>query len=145
MSKSIGHGCKAPITIALDNAAGDAVLVESGVVLGSRSVEETYGWLRPCVNESSDQDPAKLEGPSNLLLNDDGLLTMITKANKAEFPALRGLQSRSFNSDHSLLIACQAISEMADRLVMMATKFAGWDLLPQLRSRQMKSTRRLRT
>ena len=112
--------CKRATEMVLDHAAGDMVCRECGLVLESRSIDESSEW-RTFANESADNDPVRVGGPSNPLLTDGGLVTVISKTNgsQGDFPSLGRWQSRSSNPDRMLIQAFRGIAIMADRLVSM--------------------------
>ncbi|PWA73192.1 Cyclin-like protein [Artemisia annua] len=62
--------------VVFDHSAGDTVCSECGLVLESHSIDETSEW-RTFANESGDNDPVRVGGPTNILLNDGGLSTVI--------------------------------------------------------------------
>lgn len=110
--------CKRNTEVVLDHAAGDTVCSDCGLVLESHSIDETSEW-RTFANESGDNDPARVGGPTNPLLADGGLSTVISKPNGAtgDFltSALGRWQSRGSSSDRSLILAFKTIATMSDR------------------------------
>ncbi|KAF6149610.1 hypothetical protein GIB67_011219 [Kingdonia uniflora] len=74
--------CKRNTEVVFDHSAGDRVYSECGLVLESHSIDETSEW-RTFANEASDNDPNRVGGPSNPLLNEGSLTTVILKANGA--------------------------------------------------------------
>ncbi|XP_023881775.1 transcription initiation factor IIB [Quercus suber] len=119
--------CKRATEVVLDHSAGDTVCSECGLVLEAHSIDETSEW-RTFTNESGDNDPVRVGGPSNLLLSDGGLSTVISSrpnnANGGSDFLGSGLgrwQSRGSNPDRSLLQAFKAIASMSDRLGLVAT------------------------
>ncbi|MCO5581850.1 hypothetical protein L7F22_035739 [Adiantum nelumboides] len=83
MADSFCPECKKATEVVLDHAAGDTVCKECGLVLEARSIDETSEW-RTFANESADNDPVRVGGPSNPLLTDGGLATVISKPNGAQ-------------------------------------------------------------
>ena len=104
----------------MDHAAGDMVCRECGLVLEAHSIDETSEW-RTFANESADNDPVRVGGPSNPLLTDGGLVTVISKTSgsQGDFPSLGRWQSRGSNPDRMLIQAFRGIATMADRLVII--------------------------
>ncbi|KAF6156640.1 hypothetical protein GIB67_017776 [Kingdonia uniflora] len=74
--------CKRNTEVVFDHSAGDTVCSECGLVLESHSIDETSEW-RTFANEARDNDPNRVGGPSNPLLNEGSLTTVISKANGA--------------------------------------------------------------
>ena len=118
MSDSYCPDCKKQTKVAFDHSAGDTVCTESGLVLEAHSVDETSEW-RTFANESNDNDPVRVGGPSNPLLTDGGLSTVIAKPNGAQgdflSSSLGRWQNRGSNPDRSLILAFRTIANMADR------------------------------
>ncbi|KAL3702529.1 hypothetical protein R1sor_020551 [Riccia sorocarpa] len=99
------------------------VCSECGLVLEAHSIDETSEW-RTFSNESSSNDPVRVGGPSNPLLTDGGMSTIITKPNGAQGDFMSSLgrwQNRGSNPDRSLIIAFRTIATMADRLGLVST------------------------
>lgn len=107
-----------------DHAAGDTVCVECGLVLEAHSIDETSEW-RTFANEAQDNDPVRVGGPTNPLLADGGLSTVISKPNgsSGDFltSSLGRWQSRGSNPDRNLIQAFKSIATMADRLGLVST------------------------
>lgn len=99
-----------------DHAAGDTVCSECGLVLESRSIDETSEW-RTFADDSGDHDPNRVGGPVNPLLADAALSTVISRgANGSSGDAsLSKLQNRGGDPDRALVLAFKTISTMADR------------------------------
>lgn len=116
--------CKRGTEVVFDHSAGDAVCSECGLVLESHSIDETSEW-RTFANESGDNDPVRVGGPTNPLLADGGLSTVISKPNGStgDFlsSSLGRWQNRGSNPDRSLIQAFKAIATMSDRLGLVAT------------------------
>ncbi|KAM0946652.1 putative transcription factor TFIIB, Zinc finger, TFIIB-type, cyclin, Cyclin-like superfamily [Dioscorea sansibarensis] len=120
--------CKRSTEVVLDHSAGDTVCSECGLVLEAHSIDETSEW-RTFANESADNDPVRVGGPSNPLLSDGGLSTVIISrtsgaghhSDSLPSSSLGRWQSRGANSDRSLIIAFRTIADMADRLGLVAT------------------------
>ncbi|EMS56891.1 Transcription initiation factor IIB [Triticum urartu] len=124
MSDTFCPDCKKHTEVAFDHSAGDTVCTECGLVLEAHSVDETSEW-RTFANESNDNDPVRVGGPSNPLLTDGGLSTVIAKPNGAHgdflSSSLGRWQNRGSNPDRSLILAFRTIANMADRLGLVAT------------------------
>lgn len=105
--------CKRSTEVVFDHSAGDTVCSECGLVLEAHSIDETSEW-RTFANESGDNDPVRVGGPTNPLLADSGLVTVISK-NGASGGEFSRWQTRSANPDRSLIQAFKAIGTMADR------------------------------
>ncbi|KAK1262395.1 Transcription initiation factor IIB [Acorus gramineus] len=114
--------CKKSTEVVFDHSAGDTVCYECGLVLEAHSIDETSEW-RTFANESGDNDPVRVGGPSNPLLADGGLSTVISKpAGGGHSDILSSLgrwQNRGTGNDRNLLIAFKAIATMADRSVKL--------------------------
>ncbi|CAA7410723.1 unnamed protein product [Spirodela intermedia] len=124
MAETYCPDCKKSTEVVFDHSAGDTVCYECGLVLEAHSIDETSEW-RTFANESGDNDPVRVGGPSNPLLTDGGLSTVISKPNGAqgEFlsSSLGRWQNRGANPDRSLILAFRTIANMADRLGLVAT------------------------
>ncbi|PIA48365.1 hypothetical protein AQUCO_01400758v1 [Aquilegia coerulea] len=116
--------CKKNTEVVFDHSAGDTVCSECGLVLEAHSIDETSEW-RTFANESGDNDPVRVGGPSNPLLTDGGLSTIISKPNgsSGDFlsSSLGRWQNRGSNPDRSLIQAFKSIGIMAERLNLVAT------------------------
>lgn len=110
--------CERSTETVFDHSAGDTVCLECGLVLEAHSIDETSEW-RTFANESADNDPVRVGGPSNPLLTDGGLSTVISKPNggQSDFlsSSLGRWQNRGSNPDRSLILAFRTIATMADR------------------------------
>ncbi|PQQ04890.1 hypothetical protein Pyn_24999 [Prunus yedoensis var. nudiflora] len=124
MSDAYCSDCKRQRELVFDHSAGDTVCSECGLVLESHSIDETSEW-RTFANESGDNDPVRVGGPTNPLLADGGLSTVIAKPNGAsgEFlsSSLGRWQNRGSNPDRGLILAFKTIATMSDRLGLVAT------------------------
>lgn len=118
MADSFCPDCKRPTEVVFDHSAGDTVCSECGLVLEAHSIDETSEW-RTFANESADNDPVRVGGPSNPLLADGGLSTVISRPNGASgdflSSSLGRWQNRGSNPDRSLIQAFKAIATMSDR------------------------------
>mmetsp|Transcript_19032 Transcript_19032/g.31980 ORF Transcript_19032/g.31980 Transcript_19032/m.31980 type:complete len:340 (+) Transcript_19032:188-1207(+) len=115
--------CQIPTTLVEDHAAGDLICQECGLVLESRTIDESTEWRTFSNSDGNSQDPSRVGGPSNPLLRDGGLSTVIGKGESAGSNAtnLARLQNRGSNPDRNLISAFSAIGEMADRLGLVST------------------------
>ncbi|KAI4386536.1 hypothetical protein MLD38_004463 [Melastoma candidum] len=124
MSDAWCGDCKRPTEVVFDHSAGDTVCSECGLVLESHSIDETSEW-RTFANESGDNDPVRVGGPSNPLLTEGGLSTVITKPNgtTGDFltSSLGRWQGRGSDPDRGLIAAFKTIAIMSDRLGLVAT------------------------
>uniref|UniRef100_A0A0D3BAJ4 TFIIB-type domain-containing protein n=1 Tax=Brassica oleracea var. oleracea TaxID=109376 RepID=A0A0D3BAJ4_BRAOL len=124
MSDAFCSDCKKHTEVVFDHSAGDTVCSECGLVLESHSIDETSEW-RTFANESGDNDPVRVGGPTNPLLADGGLTTVISKPNgsSGDFlsSSLGRWQNRGSNPDRGLIVAFKTIATMADRLGLVAT------------------------
>ncbi|KAK3027774.1 hypothetical protein RJ639_041134 [Escallonia herrerae] len=124
MADAYCSDCKRNTEVVFDHSAGDTVCSECGLVLESHSIDETSEW-RTFANESGDNDPVRVGGPTNPLLTDGGLSTVISKPNgvTSDFlsSSLGRWQNRGSNPDRSLILAFKTIATMSDRLGLVAT------------------------
>ncbi|KZV41200.1 transcription initiation factor IIB [Dorcoceras hygrometricum] len=113
--------CKRATEVVFDHSAGDTVCSECGLVLEAHSIDETSEW-RTFANESGDNDPVRVGGPTNPLLADGGLSTVISKPTGEYLSSsVTRWQNRGSNPDRSLIQAFKTIAIMADRLGLVAT------------------------
>ncbi|GAA0149156.1 general transcription factor [Lithospermum erythrorhizon] len=118
MSDTFCTDCKRNTEVVFDHSAGDTVCSECGLVLESRSIDETSEW-RTFADESGDHDPNRVGGPVNPLLSDAQLTTVISRGPGVNGDAsLARLQNRGGDPDRALVMAFKAIASMADRFVM---------------------------
>lgn len=126
MADAYCSDCKKSTEVVFDHSAGDTVCSECGLVLESHSIDETSEW-RTFANESGDNDPVRVGGPSNPLLTDGGLSTVISKPNgtTSDFltSSLGRWQNRGSNPDRSLILAFKTIATMSDRYQNLASNF----------------------
>lgn len=122
MADAYCSDCKKNTEVVFDHSAGDTVCSECGLVLESHSIDETSEW-RTFANESGDNDPVRVGGPTNPLLADGGLSTVISKPNgvTSDFltTSLGRWQNRGSNPDRSLILAFKTIATMSDRLLIL--------------------------
>ncbi|RWW07092.1 hypothetical protein GW17_00029541 [Ensete ventricosum] len=118
MADAFCPDCKRSTEVVFDHSAGDTVCSECGLVLEAHSIDVTSEW-RTFANESADNDPVRVGGPTNPLLTDGGLSTVISKPNGAQADFLSSSlgrwQSRGANPDRNLILAFKTIATMADR------------------------------
>nr|GEU42448.1 transcription initiation factor IIB-2 [Tanacetum cinerariifolium] len=112
--------CKRNTEVVLHHSAGDTICSECGLVLESHSIDETSEW-RTFANESGDNDPVRVGGPTNILLNDGGLSLVISKPYDVTSDFLSSYLTRWSNPDRSLILAFKTIATMCDRLGLVAT------------------------
>ncbi|AEC10009.1 putative transcription factor TFIIB, Cyclin-like superfamily [Arabidopsis thaliana] len=124
MSDAYCTDCKKETELVVDHSAGDTLCSECGLVLESHSIDETSEW-RTFANESSNSDPNRVGGPTNPLLADSALTTVIAKPNgsSGDFlsSSLGRWQNRNSNSDRGLIQAFKTIATMSERLGLVAT------------------------
>lgn len=130
MADSYCPDCKKSTEVVFDHSAGDTVCFECGLVLEAHSIDETSEW-RTFANESGDNDPVRVGGPTNPLLGDGGLSTVISKPSggQGDFlsSSLGRWQNRGSNPDRSLIQAFKTIATMSDRFVVFfAIKCSCW-------------------
>ncbi|KAL0418488.1 UNVERIFIED_CONTAM: Transcription initiation factor IIB-2 [Sesamum radiatum] len=120
--------CKRPTEVVFDHSAGDTVCSECGLVLEAHSIDETSEW-RTFANETGENDPVRVGGPTNPLLADGGLSTVISKPNGSAADYLTSSfgrwQNRGSNLDRSVIQAFKTISTMADRFVYASLSCSG--------------------
>ncbi|URD72357.1 TFIIB zinc-binding [Musa troglodytarum] len=140
MADAFCPDCKRSTEVVFDHSAGDTVCSECGLVLEAHSIDVTSEW-RTFANESADNDPVRVGGPTNPLLTDGGLSTVISKPNgaQAEFlsSSLGRWQSRGANPDRNLILAFKTIATMADRLGLVATIKVAIDLAGEDRANEI--------
>ena len=113
--------CRKYTELVSDRAAGDLVCSECGLVLASRTVDETSEW-RTFSNEAAGNDPERVGGPDNPHLTGGGLGTKIAGVNGSDMPAgVRSWATRAANPDKGLISAFQQITAMVDRLVLISS------------------------
>ncbi|KAJ6304042.1 hypothetical protein OIU77_017842 [Salix suchowensis] len=122
MEDAFCSDCKRYTEVVSDHSAGDTVCSECGLVLESHSIDETSEW-RIFANESGDNDPVRVGGPTNPLLTDGGLSTVIAKPNGASgdflSSSLGRWQNRGSNPDRGLIMAFKTIATMSDRYLLV--------------------------
>eukprot|EP00899_Mesostigma_viride_P025943 jgi/Mesvir1/6533/Mv16795-RA.1 len=114
--------CKEETELVEDRAQGDVICKQCGLVLEERAIDESSEW-RTFTNDANAADPVRVGGPSNPLLTDGGLSTVITKTGQgsAEGANLSRWQNRGANPDRNLINAFRQIGGMAERLNLVAT------------------------
>eukprot|EP01133_Synstelium_polycarpum_P001429 gene1429-1658_t len=116
--------CKNPDPdIVEDYAKGDLICRECGCVIGDRIVDEHSEWRTFSNSESTGSDPNRVGGPTNPLLRDSGLSTVIGKGTSKDSSTLSRLQNRGSlnNGDRSLLAGFKEISRMAENMGLPQT------------------------
>ncbi|KAL2330899.1 hypothetical protein Fmac_018480 [Flemingia macrophylla] len=116
MSDAFCSDCKRQTEVVFDHSDGKTF----GLVLESQSIDDTSEW-RIFANEYGDNDPVRVGGPTNPLLTDDGLSTVIAKPNdgSGEFlsSSLGRWQNRGSNPDRALILAFKTIATMSNRMI----------------------------
>lgn len=128
MTETYCPDCKCCTEVVVDHSAGDTVCSECGLVLEAHSIDDASEW-RTFANESADNDPVRVGAPSNPLLAEAGLTTLISKPFNAG-PSIDSLSSslgwwknRGSNHDCSLVLAFKTIATMCDRFVSFSFFF----------------------
>ncbi|KAF8104626.1 hypothetical protein N665_0170s0002 [Sinapis alba] len=106
MSDAYCTDCKKETELVVDHSAGDTLCSECGLVLESHSIDETSEW-RTFANESSNSDPNRVGGPTNPLLADSALTTVIAKTNGSSGDFLSNSLGRWQNRNACLYISCR--------------------------------------
>ncbi|KAL0723893.1 hypothetical protein Bca4012_038492 [Brassica carinata] len=105
-----------------DHSAGDTLCSECGLVLESHSIDETSEW-RTFANESSNSDPNRVGGPTNPLLADSALTTIIAKTNGSSGDFLSNYlgrwQNRNGSAERGLIQAFKTIATMSDSFMQL--------------------------
>ena len=102
-----------------DFAAGDWICGNCGVVLGDRIIDTRSEWRVFSNSEGAEEDPSRVGGPSNPLLDGNNLETMISRANAR--PGLARNLSKLHNEgivkahDRILVQAFRDIAIMCER------------------------------
>ncbi|KAL0674462.1 hypothetical protein Bca4012_002443 [Brassica carinata] len=120
MSDAYCTDCKRETELVVDHSAGDTLCSECGLVLESHSIDETSEW-RTFANESSNSDPNRVGGPTNPLLADSALTTVIAKTNGSSGDFLSNSlgrwQNRNGSAERGLIQAFKTIATMSDRVL----------------------------
>ncbi|KAL0437199.1 UNVERIFIED_CONTAM: Transcription initiation factor IIB-2 [Sesamum radiatum] len=115
--------CMRPTEVVSITRRGHGVL-RVWALLEAHSIDETSEW-RTFANETGENDPVRVGGPTNPLLADGGLSTVISKPNgsSADYltSSLGRWQNRGSNPDRSVIQAFKTTATMADRLGLVAT------------------------
>eukprot|EP01111_Echinosteliopsis_oligospora_P004810 TRINITY_DN1788_c0_g1_i1.p1 TRINITY_DN1788_c0_g1~~TRINITY_DN1788_c0_g1_i1.p1 ORF type:complete len:323 (-),score=84.52 TRINITY_DN1788_c0_g1_i1:18-986(-) len=105
-----------------DYAAGDMICKGCGLILGDRIVDEHSEWRTFSNSDTPGSDPNRVGGPSNPLLRDSGLSTMIGKGDSSAASLARWQNRGALNSgDRSLLAAFKEIGRMGERMGLPQT------------------------
>lgn len=101
-----------------DHAAGDVVCKGCGLVVEAHVIDERSEWRTFSDKDKDTVDPNRVGGPSNPLLNDGGLSTVIGKVQGDKTGAynLAKLHVRSNNPDRNLQHAFKEIAQICERL-----------------------------
>ncbi|CAI5962332.1 unnamed protein product [Closterium sp. NIES-64] len=143
MSRQMCGECKRNTELVHDHAAGDLICAECGLVVEAHSVDETSEW-RTFSNEAANTDPVRVGGPTNQLLTDGGLTTMISAGKNGQgggdLPGRKGWASQGSNPDRDLINAFQSIGDMADRTDRANEIFKKVHDLKSIRGRSNEAT-----
>lgn len=101
-----------------DHSAGDLVCTGCGLVVEAHLIDERSEWRTFSDKDKDTVDPNRVGGPSNPLLSDGGLSTVIGKVqgDGGSSFALNRLHARSNNPDRTLVSAIKQISLMCESL-----------------------------
>uniref|UniRef100_A0A0E0K9Z6 TFIIB-type domain-containing protein n=1 Tax=Oryza punctata TaxID=4537 RepID=A0A0E0K9Z6_ORYPU len=121
--------CHRTTVVVVDHATGDTICTECALVLEERYIDETSEWRTFSDGVSGeDRDPNRVGGCSDPFLSHAQLGTVVAPAKrqaKATAVADTSLPHVRVDSvsgrDSSLAVAFRAISDMADRLQLVAT------------------------
>ncbi|XP_052150610.1 transcription initiation factor IIB-like [Oryza glaberrima] len=117
--------CHRTTVVVVDHATGDTICTECALVLEERYIDETSEWRTfSDAGSGEDRDPNRVGGCSDPFLSHAELGTVVAPAKRqakdtASPPHVR-VDSKS-GQDSSLAVAFRAISDMADRLQLVAT------------------------
>ncbi|XP_048491120.1 transcription initiation factor IIB-like [Beta vulgaris subsp. vulgaris] len=115
------NDCKKHTEVVFDHSSGDTVCSECGLVLESHSIDETSEW-RTFADSADDTDPNRVGSPTDPLLADIPLSTVITTVNGARVGGGLPKSATAFDKKSNLLLsAFQYISLMSDRLALVPT------------------------
>lgn len=102
-----------------DFSSGDLICQDCGLVVGDRIIDTRSEW-RSFTNDEGGDDPSRVGGPSNPLLDSDQLDTIVSKKDGGTGLArdLSRLQNRGSvkQSDRILINAFRVIGTMCDRI-----------------------------
>jgi len=116
--------CCGGINYVDDHASGDLVCLDCGVVCAERQIDVRSEW-RTFANETPANDPSRVGGPTNHLLEDSGLSTVVSKGSASSTDAanLSKWQNRGSmdGSARNLWSAFREIERMADKMRLQRT------------------------
>ncbi|KNA20678.1 hypothetical protein SOVF_050140 [Spinacia oleracea] len=107
--------CKRQTEVVYDHTSGDTVCSECGLVLESHSIDETSEW-RTFSDSGNNADPNRVGGPTNPLLGDMALTTVISDTNGTFRKSTAASVDKKSNRLQS---AFGTIATMADRLSLV--------------------------
>ncbi|KAF2614364.1 hypothetical protein F2Q70_00008726 [Brassica cretica] len=122
MSDAYCTDCKRETELVVDHSAGDTLCSECGLVLESHSIDETSEW-RTFANESSNSDPNRVGGPTNPLLADSALTTVIAKTNGSSGDFLSNSLGRWQNRNGSAEQICSVANGATKKEIGRAKDF----------------------
>mmetsp|Transcript_1756 Transcript_1756/g.2692 ORF Transcript_1756/g.2692 Transcript_1756/m.2692 type:complete len:328 (+) Transcript_1756:196-1179(+) len=100
-----------------DHAQGDIVCRGCGLVVEAHIIDERSEWRTFSDKDKEGQDPNRVGGPNNPLLEGGGLTTMIGKGKDGDGSfALNKLHSRTNNPDAVLQKAFKFMGDLAEKL-----------------------------
>ena len=110
--------CRKTPNLVEDFASGDMICDECGCVVGDRIIDTRSEWRT--FSSDNGEDPSRVGGPNNPLLDTDQLDTIISKkdGHSGTSQTLNRLQSRHAlkNNERTLLAAFKSISILCERI-----------------------------
>ncbi|KAL6753961.1 hypothetical protein V8C86DRAFT_2714153 [Haematococcus lacustris] len=101
----------------MDHHQGDLVCKNCGLVAEAHMIDERSEWRTFSDKDKEGQDPNRVGGPGNPLLDGGGLTTMIGKSRDGDGThALNRLHMRNNNPDRALTVAFKKLSDLCDKL-----------------------------
>ncbi|XP_058094453.1 transcription initiation factor IIB-like [Magnolia sinica] len=109
--------CNRSTEVVFDHSSGDTICSECGLVIEAHFIDETSEW-RTFANDSTNNDPIRVGGPTNPLLDDVALSTIISKP--TDHLLSSSLGRWQIRNNTSLITAFHTIDTMSDRLGLVA-------------------------
>ncbi|XP_074274086.1 transcription initiation factor IIB-2-like [Silene latifolia] len=117
--------CKRITEVVCDHASGDTLCSECGLVLESRSIDESNEWRNFANdNNNNDNDPNRVGKATNPLLDNTYLTTFIVNTNGEQKDPKNFISCDSTTLDksyHQLVIAFAKLGNMVDHLGLVDT------------------------
>ncbi|GLT75525.1 hypothetical protein SLA2020_472430 [Shorea laevis] len=112
--------CKKETEVIVDHRSGDTICSGCGLVLESYRIDDTSEW-RTFADDSDSRDPNRVGSPTNPFLDGGGLSTCITSSRKdGSVTEVFRSQKYAHNGDRNLIRGFKIISDMAERLGLVA-------------------------